>query len=153
MKPVKERNRAFGARLKAAMKIAGYKSVREFCDKNHIFYLTVAQHTQGTRNPSDENLTKYSELFGVTKEWLKTGEGLPLSVLKKSQEIINLSTAELEKHTKINELLHKTLDVPLLTEVIKYILSNKLPFRGIENGPGNDWSDDHRMLFGYVRLS
>ena len=121
----KERDRAFGIRLKTAMKVAGYRSAKKFCEKHHMVYLTVAQHMQGTRFPTEDTLIKYSKLFGVSKEWLETGKGIPLSSLNKSKKILKISAAEIKKQVEINKHLREGLDVPILAEIIKNILSYK----------------------------
>jgi len=120
-----KRDHALGARIKAAMKAAGFKTAKEFCEKYDIPYLTFAQHTQGRRHPNHEFLTLYSKAFGVTGQWLETGEGNPLASAKKSaksEKIIKLSSTEIDKRLQINQLLHTALDTELLTEIIKQLL-------------------------------
>lgn len=117
-----KRNQALGARIKAAMKAAGFKTAKEFCEKYDIPYLTFAQHTQGRRHPTSDFLKLYSEAFGVTAHWIETGEGSPLSNQKKAKQVLKLSQKEIDKRLQINQLLHTALDTELLTEIIKQLL-------------------------------
>jgi len=120
-----KKNHALGARIKAAMKAARFKTAKEFCKKYHIPYLTFAQHTQGRRHPTQDFLTLYSKAFGVTIQWLETGEGNPLLNAKqsaKTAKVLKLSAEEINKRLQIDQLLHSALDTELLTEIIKQLL-------------------------------
>jgi transcriptional regulator with XRE-family HTH domain len=69
-----------GARLRAARKAAGYKTAKEFVEKNNIPASTYSQHETGSRKkPNDKILKTYSELLKISFEWLKTGEGNPFT--------------------------------------------------------------------------
>ncbi len=120
-----KRDHALGARIKAAMKAAGFKTAKEFCEKYDIPYLTFAQHTQGRRHPTSDFLKLYSEAFGVTIQWLETGEGNPLSTAKKSAKttkLLKLSSEEIDKRLQIDQHLHAALDIEILTEIVKQLL-------------------------------
>lgn len=125
---MKEYNYALGARLKAAMKAASYSSAKEFCETIKIPYLTFAQHAQGRRHPTAELLKLYSDALGVTVQWLETGEGNPLANRKqstKSAKIVKLTSSEINKRFRLEQLLHVALDTSLLKEIIKKLLSAK----------------------------
>ncbi len=120
-----KKNHALGARIKAAMKAARFKTAKEFCEQYSIPYLTFAQHTQGRRHPTQDFLKLYSKAFGVTIQWLKTGEGNPLSTAKpfaKTTKILKLSAEEINKRLQIDQLLHAALDTELLAEIVKQLL-------------------------------
>src|SRR3989338_877800 len=80
-----KRDYALGARIKAAMKAAGFATAGEFCKKHNVPYLTFAQHIQGRRNPAPDFLKLYSKTFGVKAQWIETGEGHPLNNHKQSK--------------------------------------------------------------------
>ncbi|MCW5588111.1 MAG: hypothetical protein KIT27_00475 [Legionellales bacterium] len=126
-----KRDHALGARIKAAMKAAGFKTAKEFCEQYDIPYLTFAQHTQGRRHPTSDFLKLYSEAFGVTAHWIETGEGSPLSKAnqKKTKEILKLSEKEIDKRLKINELLQTALDTSLLSKILQQLFSKKFQLK------------------------
>lgn len=117
-----KRNYAIGARIKVAMKTAGYKTAKAFCEQHKIPYLTFAQHIQGRRHPTQSSLDRYSKLFGVSKHWLKTGEGNPLNNGDNSDNLIQLTSDEIDKRLQIDELTKTSLDTTLLSEILKEIL-------------------------------
>jgi transcriptional regulator with XRE-family HTH domain len=125
-----KRNYAFGARIKASMKAAGFATAKEFCEKFNVPYLTFAQHTQGRRHPTSEFLKLYSKSFGVTEQWLETGEGHPLpnSKQSKNKKIEDALEHEINK-IQTDVLLSPELLMTILEEVIKlkvkYQLSEK----------------------------
>lgn len=101
---MENRNYELGARIKAAMNAAGYKTAISFSKENDIPYLTFAQHLQGRRTPTEEFLKLYSKKFGVNIQWLSTGEGDPLSHKNAEQK------HRLEKNFK-TELDKRQLDM------------------------------------------
>ncbi len=117
------RNYALGARIKAAMKATGFKTAKEFCEKHNIHYLTFAQHVQGRRQPNTEFLSLYANVFGVTSSWLETGEGNPFSHPKKTKQLLKISQTEIDKRLAMNKLMHNSLDIELLTKILKQVLS------------------------------
>ncbi len=128
---MKQRDRALGARIKAAMKAAGYKTAREFCEKLNIPYLTFAQHTQGRRNPTDAFLKKYSKTFGVTVTWLKTGEGNPLlhTGSEKKEKRNKIKTALQNEINKSQFQIEHMINVELLSTILVAVakLKKKYP--------------------------
>lgn len=118
-----KRDYALGARIKASMKAAGFNTAKEFCEQYQVPYLTLAQHIQGRRHPATEFLEKYSKAFGVSPEWLETGEGNPFMTAKKaSKDLQQSAQALMDKQLEINSRLHTALDIPLLTEIIQKLL-------------------------------
>lgn len=120
-----KRHIALGARIKAAMKAAGFQTAKAFCKQYHIPYLTFAQHAQGRRYPSEDFLVIYRDAFGVSIDWLKTGEGNPLTTQKKNAKtakILKFSSKAIEKRLQIGQLLHASLDIELFTEILKRLL-------------------------------
>lgn len=61
-------------RLKLARKLAGYSSATEAATALGIPYQTYAAHENGRRDPKN-SVTIYSRRFGVTTDWLLTGQG------------------------------------------------------------------------------
>lgn len=128
-----KRNYALGARIKAAMKAAGFKTAREFCEKYNIPYLTFAQHTQGRRHPTPNFLKLYSKTFGITTHWIETGEGSPLSNQKKAKQVLKLSQNEIDKRLKIDAFLQTTLDIALLTKILEQLLGTQFKIKAKES--------------------
>lgn len=63
-------------RLKAARIAAGYKTAKEFADKNDIPQSTYQLHETGKRGLTNHRtLMRYAEALGVPPGWLVTGEG------------------------------------------------------------------------------
>ncbi len=117
---MKNRDYELGSRIKAAMQAAGYKTAKSFAEKFNIPYLTVAQHLQGRRTPNEEFLKLYSKKFGVTMQWLETGEGNPLSN-KNSQHKEKLETAFKTELDKRKLDIDAGIDVNLLTIILEEI--------------------------------
>lgn len=120
-----KRNYALGARLKAAMKAAGFKTAKVFCEAYNIHYLTVAQHIQGRRHPSPEFLKLYSDAFGITTNWIETGKGNPFSNQKRTQQVLTLSEKEMDKRLKIDGLLQIIVDQSLLSKILEQLFKKK----------------------------
>lgn len=116
---------ALGARIKAAMKAAGFATAKEFCEKHNIPYLTFAQHVQGRRMPTTDFLKLYSKSFGVTTQWLQSGEGHPITHNKRSKnkKIKDAFAHEISKHQ--TELL---LNSALLTTILEAVIKLKLKY-------------------------
>lgn len=122
-----KRDYALGARIKAAMKAAGFATAREFCEKHHVPYLTFAQHIQGRRLPAPNFLKLYSKSFGVTEQWLEAGEGHPMSRSKgsKNKKIEDTFANEINK-CQADLILNAELLTAILEEAIKLKLKYKL---------------------------
>lgn len=122
-----KRNYALGARIKAAMKAAGFATAREFCEKFNVPYLTFAQHTQGRRHPTPDFLKLYSKAFGVAGSWIETGEGSPLSTQKQTKHK-KIETALEHEVNKIQTdvIINSELLTKILEEVIKLKIKYKL---------------------------
>ncbi|MDP1574335.1 MAG: helix-turn-helix transcriptional regulator [Coxiellaceae bacterium] len=118
---------ALGARIKAAMKAAGFATAKEFCEKYSIPYLTFAQHVRGRRTPTTSFLQLYSKSFGVTEKWLVTGEGHPTANHKgsKNKKIEDAFAHEISKY-QTDLMLNSELLTTILEEVIKLKLKYKL---------------------------
>ncbi len=65
-----------GRRLKEARKAAGYKTAKEFAERNGIPQPTYAMHELGTRGLKQNRAIEYARLLNVTLEWLLTGNGI-----------------------------------------------------------------------------
>lgn len=107
-------------RIKAAMKAAGFKTAKQFCEAHDVHYLTFAQHVQGRRSPTKHFLTLYSRAFNVSKDWLVTGEGDPLGgdVDDKQQSIQSEETSEPTRCAS-------QLNIPILGKIIHQLLEKK----------------------------
>ncbi len=66
-----------GVRLKTARIAAGFKSAKDFCQKNKIPSSTYSLHETGRRNLKPKIAEKYAQLLGVNISWLLTGHGKP----------------------------------------------------------------------------
>jgi transcriptional regulator with XRE-family HTH domain len=121
---MKKRDYALGARIKTALKAAGYKTAKEFCEQHSIHYLTFSQHIQGRRKPTPEFLKLYSKLFRVNLDWLETGEGDPLSTGRTSQSQKKQHEAMLKKEfTKLISLSRSSeISVDLLSLLLEKVL-------------------------------
>ncbi len=127
---------SLSARLKAARKAAGYKTSKEFIEKNKIPPSTYSQHETGRRKPNDNLIKQYSKLLNVNFDWLKIGEGDPYAdkqlVVKQKkflqEEMLDLSqwksvaaSAEIINESLLTEILkqllelHKTAEFPIET--------------------------------------
>ena len=121
-----KRNYAFGARIKASMKAAGFATAKEFCEKFNIPYLTFAQHIQGRRHPTPDLLKLYSKSFGVTEQWLETGEGHPLS---NDQQSENKKIEDALEH-EINKIQTDAILSPeLLTSILEEVIRLKVKYQ------------------------
>lgn len=124
---MKYRDYALGARIKAAMKIAGYKTAKTFCEEHDIPYLTFSQHVQGRRKPTHEFLEKYSQLFSIPKQWLLTGETTDLDNEKYTEQLLTLASENLDRSKSMSgdsQLTHD-IDNTLLTDILALMLKNK----------------------------
>ena len=69
----------------------------------------------GSRNPSDKTLNKIVEAFGVTLEWLKTGEDKDVSLVQNFiKRLIDegiIKSTELDNETR--EILLKTVEAEI----------------------------------------
>lgn len=61
------------ARLKQARIKAGYRTAREFCDKNDIKQPTYSNHENGKRGLKRPVAKHYAALLGVSDQWLLDG--------------------------------------------------------------------------------
>src|SRR3990167_782285 len=122
-----KRDYALGARIKAAMKAAGFATAKEFCEKYHVPYLTFAQHIQGRRLPAPNFLKLYCKSFGVTAQWLETGEGNPMTHNKgsRNKKIEDAFAHEINK-CQTDLILNPELLTAILEEVIKLKIKYKL---------------------------
>lgn len=121
-----KRDYALGARIKAAMKAAGFTTARQFCEKHHVPYLTFAQHIQGRRLPAPNFLKLYSKSFGVTEQWLETGEGHPMSRSKGSKNKKIENTFEQEMRKCQTDLM---LNSELLTAILEAVITLKIKYK------------------------
>lgn len=65
------------ARLKKARMAAGYKFVKDFCEKFNIPTSTYYLHESGLRNLKPKVAKKYADFLAVNVVWLLTGTGSP----------------------------------------------------------------------------
>jgi transcriptional regulator with XRE-family HTH domain len=61
-------------RLKAARKVEGYNSARQFANKNNIPESTYNQYETGKRQFNAESIIEFTQLLGVNPNWLLTGQ-------------------------------------------------------------------------------
>lgn len=66
---------ALGKRLREARRQAGYHTIRAFADDHNMPSSTYTQYEIGDREPSIENLLRFTEAFETNLIWLLTGKG------------------------------------------------------------------------------
>lgn len=117
-----------GDRLKAARKAAGYKTAMAFCQKFDIPKSTYSQHESNERNIKEALLEKYAESLSLNIEWLRTGEGSPIS--NKNNLSAHKLDHELAENKLVNDILNRrfaihSMDEALLAEVLSSLMSRK----------------------------
>lgn len=114
------------ARLRAARKIAGYRSSFDFSKKFNIPKSTYSQHESGSRIPKDVALEQYADYLGVNFNWLRYGRGLAFGLPDDernkllAKEIANKSECEVSKL-----ILNEKLITMILTEVLDFAEKNE----------------------------
>ena len=99
-----------GTRLRAARKAAGFKTSKEFLIKYKVPASTYSQHESGARQPDDNGLQFYSDVFNVNFNWLKTGKGqaykkiIPSQKNSMSEELFSLKKPEINQQILIKSL-------------------------------------------------
>lgn len=130
-----DRTQNIAVRLKIARIASGFKTSKDFAEKQAIALSTYCQHETGKRPLSIEQLFFYAELTGVEPTWLLTGDGNPCSNSDnkhKEQTILQ----EQEKLGCSGELAVNA--IPLVSDqnrfsyvnmkLFKMIILNSLPF-------------------------
>jgi transcriptional regulator with XRE-family HTH domain len=110
-----------GARLRAARKAAGFKTSKDLSKKHKVPESTYSQHESGARQPNDETLKVYGQIFGVNFKWLKTGEGQPYSITTKAKR--NIIAEELIELKPINPREPK-INQKLLNEILQELFKS-----------------------------
>jgi repressor LexA len=119
-----------GERIKQIRQILGLTQT-EFASKIGITYKMLGLYERGAYEPSEKVLKLISSVFGVSYEWLKTGQG---EIFEKKPSIEEIILAE-QRRIKENSIL-----VPLIgkagagfpqmkgdIEIIGYIETKKIP--------------------------
>jgi transcriptional regulator with XRE-family HTH domain len=94
-----------GERIRALRKVLGLTQ-KEFADRIGITYQMLGLYERGKYEPSEKVLKLISSTFGVSYEWLKTGQGEMWE--RKEKTLLE----ELEAKTK--ELLEKLVRIPVV---------------------------------------
>lgn len=84
------------ARLRASRKIAGYQTLKEFCEKFNIPDSTYSQHETGARKIKEEVLENYANLLEVNYHWLLNGLGEPFKMATDNNEVNHIFQHELK---------------------------------------------------------
>jgi len=87
------------ARLRTARKMAGYKTLKQFCEKHNIPTSTYSQHETGTRKAKEKILRHYTDLLEVSYDWVLYGLGEPFANTQDSEHAKELFHRELKKIT------------------------------------------------------
>ncbi|WP_158007031.1 helix-turn-helix domain-containing protein [Piscirickettsia litoralis] len=64
-----------GRRLKTVRKARGYKTAKEFAEKNSINVTTYVHHEAGTRRLHPELIIRYCDVLHISSNWLIQGYG------------------------------------------------------------------------------
>jgi transcriptional regulator with XRE-family HTH domain len=68
-------------RIRSARESAGYRNMSAVpAAHDDINKATYTSHESGRRNPTDQHLRRYAEIFGVSFDWLKTGSKRAMSI-------------------------------------------------------------------------
>lgn len=126
--------KSISERLKNARKAAGYKSAKQFAQKNNIPPTTYSQHEASKRSLSIEVAKRYCEYLNINLCWLLTGETTEgLNILKEinpplHEELCKNPAGDLtnedfkQKLYDISRLqLTKIIDKELLSSILKRV--------------------------------
>ena len=130
-------------RLKAARKAAGFKTAKAFVEKHKIPPSTYSQYENGRRIPDEKTLEKYSKLFNVNFDWLKTGNGAPFPSQKNFTKQSEVLANELFNIHEANISLNKDLLHEILKRVLNLVKESKkeLPADTIANIVSDIYTD------------
>ncbi len=121
-----EQKYSLPARLKAARKAAGFKTLKEFVEAHKIPPSTYSQHETGRRMPNDEFLQRYAKLLQVNLNWLKLGKGDPYTSKQETINNKNILQEELLDLSEWKSAITPTaiIQESLLAEILKQLLES-----------------------------
>ena len=109
-----------GKRIKELRKRLGL-SQREFAEKIGRTLSAIQKWEMGEREPSEMALKQISQTFGVSLEWLKTGEGEMFLEKKSNSAIEEIKKAVEQLEGKIPRFLQRALDSGDTDEILQAI--------------------------------
>lgn len=107
-------------RLRAARKAAGYKSAKDFANRQNMPASTYSQHETGKRSINAELIINYSSILKVDPSWMLTGNGDPFfgAIDQEKKVIIEQESFSLSQQHSEKSGTYKLIDTDLLKSVL-----------------------------------
>lgn len=128
-----ETTKNISIRLKISRIASGFKTAKDFTEKNSIATSTYCQHELGKRSLSIENLLNYAHITKVDPAWLLTGQGNPCGEYgdKELENKILIEQAKMENTGKLManqipqielEQLYSRVNIAIFKRILQELL-------------------------------